>query len=194
MYIRKKKDNTEPINELLAPLKEWKENNEKFLQEQDERFEEIIEQDEIVNLRISDNKRKYLEQRAKVSLVNSVTPFIDRMIREINKLRQGNEEQQVRAGRYTYVAELADKINECNAMLTNWIQMRQGDINLRIESFALQELFDIVAKGKRGFSMKGIDLVVEPTNDRVKADRILTLFMINTIADNAFIGHAIKAT
>ena len=185
LYIRKKKDKTEPINELLAPLKEWKENNEKFLQEQDERFEEIIEQDEIVNLRISDNKRKYLEQRAKVSLVNSVTPFIDRMIREINKLRQGNEEQQVRAGRYTYVAELADKINECNAMLTNWIQMRQGDINLRIESFALQELFDIVAKGKRGFSMKGIDLVVEPTNDRVKADRILTLFMINTIADNA---------
>ena len=185
LYLRKRKDRQEPINELLVPLREWKENNVAYLKEQSEQFDEIIEQDEIVNLRISDNKRKNLEQRAKVSLVNSITPFIDRMIREINKLRQAGENPQVRAARYSYVAELADKINECNATLTQWIQMRQGDINLRIESFPLQELFDIVGKGKRGFSMKGIDLEIVPTGDRVKADRTLTLFMINTIADNA---------
>ena len=185
MYLRKRKDKKEPINDLLVPLKEWKENNERYLQEQNEHFDEIIEQDEIVNLRISDNKRKNLEQRAKVSLVNSVTPFIDRMILEINKLQQAGEDDDVRTNRYTYVAELADKINECNATLTNWIQMRQGDINLRIESFRLQELFDIVARGRMGFLMKGIELDVEPTADSVKADRILTLFMINTIADNA---------
>ena len=185
MYLRKRKDKKESINELLVPLKEWKETNEKYLQQQNEYFEDIVEQDEIVNLRIDDNKRKNLEQRAKVSLVNSITPFIDRMIREIDRLLHVREKEEIRAGRYTYVAELADKINECNATLTNWIQMRQGDINLRIESFRLQELFDIVARGRMGFLMKGIELDVEPTSASVKADRILTLFMINTIADNA---------
>ena len=35
------------------------------------------------------------------------------------------------------------------------------------------------------FKMKGIDLEVEPTDSVVKADKTLTLFMINTIADNA---------
>ncbi|MBR4387621.1 MAG: DUF5112 domain-containing protein [Prevotella sp.] len=185
LYLRNRKDRKESIDELLVPLKEWKENNEKYLLQQKEYYEDIVEQDEIVNLRIVDNKRKNLEQRAKVSLVNSITPFIDRMIREIDKLLHAEENNEIREGRYTYVAELADKINECNATLTNWIQMRQGEINMRIESFRLQELFDIVAKGRMGFLMKGIDLDIEPTSESVKADRILTLFMINTIADNA---------
>ena len=35
------------------------------------------------------------------------------------------------------------------------------------------------------FQMQGVKLDVEPTDAVVKADRILTLFMINTIADNA---------
>ena len=63
--------------------------------------------------------------------------------------------------------------------------MRQGTLNLRITSFALQPLFDIVQKGKMNFDMKGVELVVEPTEAVVKADRTLTLFMINTMADNA---------
>ena len=58
-------------------------------------------------------------------------------------------------------------------------------LNLRIESFSLQQLFDIVEKGKTSFQMKGIRLVVKPTDAVLKADRALTLFMINTIADNA---------
>lgn len=36
-----------------------------------------------------------------------------------------------------------------------------------------------------GFQLKGIRLDVQPTQLSVKADRILTLFMVNTIADNA---------
>ena len=58
-------------------------------------------------------------------------------------------------------------------------------LNLRIESFSLQQLFDIVEKGKTSFQMKGIRLVVKPTGAVLKADRALTLFMIKTIADNA---------
>lgn len=35
------------------------------------------------------------------------------------------------------------------------------------------------------FQMRGVKLTVQPTDATVKADRTLTLFMINTIADNA---------
>ena len=75
--------------------------------------------------------------------------------------------------------ELTDKINQYNTILTNWIQMRQGTLNLRIVSFPLQPLFDIVAKGKMSFQMKKIKLDVQPTTAKVKADRTLTLFMIS---------------
>ena len=54
-----------------------------------------------------------------------------------------------------------------------------------MESVALQPLFDIVGKSRMGFEHKGIKLVVEPTSEVVKADRTLTLFMINTLIDNA---------
>ena len=80
---------------------------------------------------------------------------------------------------------MLDKINDYNDVLTQWIQMRQGELNLHIESFTLQSLFDIVQKGRMGFQLKGIELAVEPTTAVVKADKVLTLFMINTIADNA---------
>ena len=139
----------------------------------------------MVQLHISDNRRRNLEQRAKLSLVNSITPFIDRMIHEVDRLMKGNDTEEVRQERYTYISELTDKINQYNSILTDWIQMRQGAINLRIESFPLQPLFDIVAKGKMSFQMRGVKLTVQPTDATVKADRTLTLFMINTIADNA---------
>ena len=63
--------------------------------------------------------------------------------------------------------------------------MRQGELSLKIESFALQPLFDIVGKSKTGYTAKGVELCIEPTSHIVKADKALTLFMINTIADNA---------
>ena len=56
---------------------------------------------------------------------------------------------------------------------------------MHVESFPLQALFDIVARSKKTFQMKGVDLRVSPTDASVKADRVLTLFMLNTLADNA---------
>ena len=56
---------------------------------------------------------------------------------------------------------------------------------MHVESFPLQALFDIVARSKKTFQMKGVDLRVLPTEATVKADRVLTLFMLNTLADNA---------
>ena len=183
--MRRRKDKAISVDSLLKPLREWKDRNIQKVSELKDKKEEIDETLQVTKLHVEENKKRNLEQRAKVSLVNSITPFIDRMVNEVNRLSEGNENEEVRAERYQYISELTDKINQYNDILTHWIQMRQGSLNLRIESFALQPLFDIVAKGKMGFQMKGISLVVNPTDLVVKADRTLTLFMVNTIADNA---------
>ena len=184
-YMKRKKTQGNSMDSLLVPLREWNDRNEQSIKELKEKKEEIEEERNIVRLHIADNKKRNLEQRAKVSLVNSITPFIDRMIHEVDRLADGRDTEEVKQERYQYISELTDKINQYNAVLTSWIQMRQGSLSLRIESFPLQALFDIVAKGKLGFKMKGIQLIVQPTDAVVKADKTLTLFMINTIADNA---------
>ena len=81
--------------------------------------------------------------------------------------------------------ELTDDINAQNDILTHWIQLRKGELSMHIETFPLQELFDILARGRRSFSLKEIELDIPPTDVNVKADKVLTLFMLNTLADNA---------
>jgi signal transduction histidine kinase len=129
-------------------------------------------------LRVVNNERRHLEQRAKVSLIMSITPLIDRMLYTVNHYSRDNSQLD-------YIRELTDNINQQNNLLTRWIQLRQGELSLHIESFQLQKLFDIIARGKTSFEMKGVDLQVEPVDAIVKADRVLTLFMLNTLADNA---------
>lgn len=149
-------------------------------QKEDSELDDLLEQktDELRMRRLSVEKseRIHLEQRAKVSLVNSITPFIDRILYAVHHLDNGQLE---------YIRELTDKINEQNDLLTQWIQLRQGELRLHIESFPLLPLFDMVGRGRATFEMNGVELHVEPTDATVKADRVLTLFMLNTLADNA---------
>ncbi len=151
--------------------------------ELDELLEQRRENLALARLHIETNERRNLEQRAKVSLVNTTMPFIDRIVHAISRFNDLTDEQK--KTEIEYIRELTDKINEQNNVLTHWIQLRQGELSLRIESFPLQPLFDMVARGKMSFQLKGIDLIVEPTEAVVKADRILTLFMLNTLSDNA---------
>ena len=145
-----------------------------------EGYDELLEQrnEELaaLTLRVENSERRNLEQRAKVSLVNTVTPFIDRIIHEVRKSGGGNLD---------YVRELTDQIGAYNDVLTHWIQLRQGELSLKIESFPLQRLFDLIARSRKSFQMKGVEMQVEPTDAVVKADTALTLFMLNTLADNA---------
>ena len=150
------------------------------IEEPDNLYEQKNEQLAAKLLQVENNERKNLEQRAKVSLVCNITPFIDRMIHEVNRLGDNNSEE-----RMAYISELINQINEYNDVLTYWIQLRQGELSLHIESFQLQPLFDVLAKGKKSFQMKGVELNIEPTDAVVKADKVLTLFMLNTLADNA---------
>ena len=150
----------------------------------DDLFEQKREQLAVQRLRVENGERLSLEQRAKISLVNSITPFIDRIIHEVGekeRRREGVSSEEA----MDYIRELTDQINDYNEVLTYWIQLRQGDLSLHIESFPLQSLFDLLGRGRTSFQMKGINLEVQPTEAVVKADKVLTLFMLNTLADNA---------
>ena len=159
-------------------------------QQDDHQLDDVLEQkqEEVAEarLRVERNERRHLEQRAKISLAMGILPLIDRIRHEVNHLvsldkldNPGKQES------LNYIRELTDNINEQNKVLTQWIQLRQGELSMHVESFPLQALFDIVARSKKTFQMKGVDLRVSPTEATVKADRVLTLFMLNTLADNA---------
>ena len=61
--------------------------------------------------------------------------------------------------------------------------MKQGTLSLSIENFELNDLFKVLVKGRKTFEMKQQTLTVIPTEAVVKADKALTLFMINTLTD-----------
>ena len=160
---------------FLLWLFNWLNKKSKEDHQLDDLLEEKNDQVAAARLRVEKNERRHLEQRAKVSLAMSILPLIDRILYTVN--HQPVDEE--------YIRELTDNINEQNELLTQWIQLRQGELNLHIESFPLQPLFDIVGRGKASFLLKDITLEVSPTEAIVKADRVLTLFMLNTLADNA---------
>ncbi len=182
---RRSGDKAATVKTLLEPLDTWRERETRATEERADRQEEIAERQQVARLVGERNLRINVEQRAKLSLINSITPLIDRMMAEIRCLETRQESPEMRQDRYSYILELTDKINEYNEVLTDWIQLRKGELSLKIESFPVQDLFDIVAKGRTAFSMHGVDLEVRPSDAVVKADRALTLFMINTMADNA---------
>ena len=172
---------------LLLVCLLWLFNRMHKREKQSSKLDDLLEQknEEIseARLRVEKNERRHLEQRAKVSMVVGITPLIDRIIHEVKHLdATGTTERQERLN---YIRELTDQINQQNDILTHWIQLRQGELSLHIESFPVQPLFEIIARRKTEFNMKGITLEVRPTETVVKADRVLTLFMLNTLADNA---------
>lgn len=188
---RRRSDKAFSLDTLLEPLRDWQRENEKRNRLMNENINEMKEQLTIGKLHLQQHKRKNLDARAKVQLVNSILPFIDRMVYVVHQLKQEKESHQEKRDadwkkrNYDYLMEITDSINDYNSILTQWIQMRQGDVSLKIESFDLQDLFDMVERSRASFRIKGIDLQVKPTDLKVKADKTLTLFMINTIADNA---------
>ncbi len=147
--------------------------------------EKRAEERQMALLTLEHNMRINIEQRAKVTLVNAILPLISRITMEIDFLKTRQETREAKEARLEYIGELNHQINDYNDVLTEWIQLRKGSLRLKIESFALQELFDLLAKSRATFALHGVSLNVEPTTAVVKADKALTLFMLNTIADNA---------
>ena len=168
-------DQWQPYRDFVA----W---NKAKLDELDEEREEQEERLEMSRRRVTDDKRKNAENRAKVSLVHGIVPFLDRIGGEVVRM---NQEGTISPERREYIVELVDEIERYNAILTEWIRMEQGQLNLHVSTVELQKLFDIIAEGHYAFDQKHVTLRVEPSDDLVKADECLTLFMVNTLCDNA---------
>ncbi len=134
---------------------------------------------------LSEHKRENVVKRTLMSVVNGMFPYMNRMLHELNRLvlspqRGVNEER-----RLAYLSELTATLDDYNVALENWIKMSRGELSLHIENFYLSELLAIIAKGEQAFAMKGLRLIVEDCNYVVKADKALTLFMMNTLVENA---------
>lgn len=136
---------------------------------------------------LAENKRQNVVKKACVSVVTGILPYIDRIVNEVEKLKTASYavNPEVKRKKIGYIDELITRINEYNEILSLWIKMRRGALSLHIENFALRELFTMVAKGKQSFDMKRLHFSVDETDAMVKADKALTLFMINTLTENA---------
>ena len=161
---------------------------EQWRERSDEHFSTLSEEQEEVEAgrysneqRLADQKRQYADRLTCLSLVGAMTPFLDRALNEIRKMKAGD----VSATRLNYLGELIDRINLYNEILSHWVKVRQGQVALHIENFAVQPLLDILGKNTNAFQSKGISLTIQPTEAVVKADRALTLFMLNTLLENA---------
>ena len=180
------KDETAMVK-VITPYIQWALDNGMasiFLGDERRRLEK---QRYIHERHIAGNKRQNVIKKACMSIVNGIHPYIDRIINEVHKLtRKGYlNDERIKVEKYQYIDELVTAINEYNDILALWIKMKQGTLSLNIETFELNELFDLLRKGSRSFEMKQQQLEVQPTDARVKADKALTLFMINTLAENA---------
>ncbi|MCD8288705.1 MAG: DUF5112 domain-containing protein [Prevotella sp.] len=182
---RRSRDGGDAAKRFLQPLKKWQQREAEKAAETAKMSDEIAENRRMAELELERNLQTNIEQRTKTDVATSILPFINRLTAELHCLTTRNEPALRREARFAYIAELNDKINEYNDVLTRWIQLRAGALRMKIESFPLQELFDIIAKSKTAFEARGITLKVKPTTAVVKADKALTLFMVNTLADNA---------
>lgn len=173
--------------EVMVPYLSWTlENGLAMIVLGDERRR--LEKEQYVHEQhLVENKRQNLIKKACLFLVTGITPYIDRVVNEVHKLTSFNylERKDIKEGKYQYIGELIARINEYNDILALWIRMRQGSLSLNIENFALNPLFEVLQKGRRNFDLKKQTLVVEPADVWVKADKALTLFMINTLMENA---------
>ncbi len=133
-------------------------------------------------MKINDYKTENVERRAKVSLVYSIIPYLDRILAEANRMKSENK---VSEERLAYVSELSDEIMSINDVLTDWIKMQQGQLRLHISTFPLQKIFSLLSLNKHSFQQKSILLHIQDTDILVKADEALTVFMLNTLTDNA---------
>lgn len=146
---------------------------ESGVQAENEMLEQQEEEFHLWQLRYSDAIRSAVEQKARIAVVSGMVSLIDRMKHAVIK------------GDTHYAYELVEEIERQNTMLTQWIKLRKGIIQPRIESFPLQSVFDIISRNKTLLNRYGIILDMSTTDTIVKGDTTLTLFILNTLIDNA---------
>ncbi len=172
---------------VLEPYIVWAADNEQMVEALSDERMQLEKQRYVYEQHIAGNKRQNLIKKACLAIVNGINPYIDRILNEVHKLTERGyiDNAKIKKEKYQYIDELVTTINEYNDILALWIKMKQGTLSLNIETFSLNELFELLGKVRRALEMKNQKFEIEPTTVMVKADRALTLFMINTLAENA---------
>lgn len=176
---------------VLLVFFNWMKNKGLQLVKYAENAQQLESETYLLEKKYEENKRQYLEKLTSMSIVNGITPFIDRAMHEMQKLNADKavpfeeKKKEEMMNRFKYVSELIVKINEYNDVLGHWVKIRRGMVNLNIENFALQPLLDTLRRGGKTFENKNITLNINDSDSVVRADKSLTLFMMNTLLDNA---------
>lgn len=135
--------------------------------------ETLDEEYQILNQQYTDAIRLSINQRARISFVTDMLPLIERLNNAIKK----NQRE--------YSQELINNIIERNDKLTQWVKLQQGKVSPKVTTFNLNSLFELLKRRKSNLEKKGIVLDVIDADVNIKADPILTMFILNTIVDNA---------
>lgn len=162
---------------LLQVFHTWIERNKELYESQVEQKEHIEGEIYMEQRRMEENKRRHIDRATAISIVQGITPFLDRAIHQVEKGEEYVDRELLR--------EYVLKINAYNDVLGHWVKVRQGTVTLNVENFSLSPLLDTLRKGHRTFDSKNISLHVDEADAIVKADKALTLFMMNTLLDNA---------
>lgn len=180
IYKRKHHSYSAVIEKLANILTAWKDRKKAEMDHLEEEIEELDEQKQMLLLQQDNALRVNVEQHAKVAYTQNILPLIDRMLHAVSTDRAKTDKDGIE-----YVSDICESILKYNSNLTSWVQLRKGQVALHIEKFSLNDLFDIIRLNNKSYSAKGVQLSVDETDIVVKADKVLTLFLVNTIADNA---------
>ena len=153
-----------------------------LLQDSEERLDESREESEVVKQRILNEQKRHILHRTKLSVVYAIIPYLDRVIAEVKKLDETGKNV---SERLSYIQELCSGMMTINDRLTSWIQMQQGKLSLQVSRFPLKDIFEVISMQQYAFAQQQLTLEVPETDLQVKADKALTLFMVNTLVDNA---------
>ena len=190
LYIRRIKNHITSQYATLSSIRE----SERFLdaskainrynEAQEDNKEALTDQLNISKLHIEDYINGNIIRRAKVSLVYAIVPYLNRILAETHRMKSEGK-SSIFSFRLTYIRELIAEITRINDVLTEWIKMQKGLLNLHISTFPLDNILSILRLNTFTYEKKGITLIVPTTELKVKADEALTLFMVNTLTDNA---------
>lgn len=179
--------NDKELKPVIDVFTDWVEHNKCISGGLDDLQRKIESENYLFEKRIEEKKRDNISKLICMSVINGIAPFMDRAIKEVEKLKSKtvNNQNVDNKKDLDYLSELINKINDYNDVVSRLVMMRQGTVNLNVENFALQPMFEIIGKNRNLFEAKGLTLKIDETSLVVKADAALTFFMINTLMDNA---------
>ena len=134
---RVSRDNRAVLNTVAPFLKAALKNADELVGQAD-RLKQAEKQHYLYSLHADNNKRENLARKTCCQVVAECLPFIDRMRSEIRHLAEMPADSAQYSQSLQYVRELAERINEYNDLLSQWIRIRQGVVALNIESFPVQ--------------------------------------------------------